>query len=70
LVSNPKGHAADRIASIGEAAVATSLIVAAELRYGAARKASPRLIIQLAQVLGALEVIVLEVPADRECGEV
>jgi predicted nucleic acid-binding protein len=70
LVSNPKGHAADRVASIGEAAVATSLIVAAELRYGAARKASPRLTIQLEQVLGVLEVIVLEVPADRECGEV
>ena len=70
LVSNPKGHAPDRVASIGEAAVATRVIVAAELSYGAARKASARLTIQLEQVLRALEVIVLDVPADRECGEV
>jgi tRNA(fMet)-specific endonuclease VapC len=70
LVRNPQGRAAARIASIGEAAVATSLIVAAELRYGAAKKASARLTAQLEQVLGALEVIALDVPADRQYGDV
>lgn len=39
LVRNPQRRAAAMIASTGEAAVATSLIVAAELRYGAAKKA-------------------------------
>jgi tRNA(fMet)-specific endonuclease VapC len=70
LVRNPQGRAAARIASIGEAAVATSLVVAAELRYGAAKKASARLSNQLEQVLGALEVIALDVPTDRQYGYV
>lgn len=70
LVRNPQGRAAAKIAIIGEAAVATSLIVAAELRYGAAKKASARLSNQLEQVLGALEVIALDVPTDRQYGDV
>ncbi len=43
--------------------------MAAELRYGAAKKASPRLSAQLEAVLGALEVMALEPPADAAYGE-
>jgi tRNA(fMet)-specific endonuclease VapC len=68
LVRNPQGRAAAKIAEVGEDAVATSIIVAAELRYGAAKKASPRLTAQLEAVLGALEVIALEAPADASYG--
>lgn len=68
LVRHPQGRAAAKIAEVGEEAVATSIIVAAELRYGAAKKASPRLTAQLEAVLGVLEIIALELPADASYG--
>jgi tRNA(fMet)-specific endonuclease VapC len=64
LVRNPKGKVVEHIRKVGEADVCTSIIVAAELHYGAAKKASPRLSAQLEAVLGALEVLPLEAPAD------
>jgi tRNA(fMet)-specific endonuclease VapC len=42
LVRHPRGRIADRIESVGEQQICTSIIVAAELRYGAAKKASER----------------------------
>jgi tRNA(fMet)-specific endonuclease VapC len=69
LVRNPQGKVTDRIRKVGEAQVCTSIIVAAELRYGAERKASPRLSSQLEAVLGALEVLPLEKPADIAYGK-
>jgi predicted nucleic acid-binding protein len=53
LVRHPRGRVADRIAQIGEQHVCTSIIVAAESRYGAARKDSARLAAQLEAVLRA-----------------
>lgn len=68
LVRNPQGRAAAKIAEVGEDAVATSIIVAAELRYGAVKKGSQRLIDQLEAVLGALDILALEPPADATYG--
>jgi tRNA(fMet)-specific endonuclease VapC len=68
LVRNPQGRVAQRIRKVGEARVCTSIIVAAELRYGAAKKGSPRLSDQLEAVLGALEVLPFEAPADSAYG--
>jgi tRNA(fMet)-specific endonuclease VapC len=68
LVRNPQGTVAQHIRKIGEAQVCTSIIVAAELRYGAVKKRSPRLSAQLEAVLGALEVLPLEAPADVAYG--
>lgn len=68
LVRHPHGTAAARIAEIGEDNVCTSIIVAAELRYGAAKKGSPRLTAQLEAVLGALDVLPFEAPADEAYG--
>lgn len=65
LVRNPQGRVAARIAAVGENAVATSIVVAAELRYGAAKKGSKRLSDQLEAVLGVLEILPLDVPADN-----
>lgn len=70
LVRNPQGRIARKLAQVGEDQVATSIIVAAELRYGTAKKGSPRLSAQLEAILGALEVIALEQPADVAYGEV
>ena len=64
LVRNPHGEVARRIREVGEARVCTSIIVAAELRYGAMKKGSHRLTTQLDAVLSALDVLPLEAPAD------
>jgi tRNA(fMet)-specific endonuclease VapC len=68
LVRNPRGKVAARIAEIGDANVCTSIIVAAELRFGATRRKSPRLTAQLEAVLGALDVLALETPVDTVYG--
>ena len=68
LVRNPQGRVGQHIRKIGEAQVCTSIIVAAELRYGAAKKQSARLTAQLQAVLGAIEVLPLEAPADTTYG--
>jgi tRNA(fMet)-specific endonuclease VapC len=68
LVRNPQGRVAQHIRKIGEAQVCTSIVVAAELRYGAAKKQSSRLTAQLQAVLGALEVLPFEAPADTTYG--
>ena len=68
LVRNPQGKVAQRIRKVGEGEVCTSIIVAAELRYGAAKKGSPRLSSQLEIVLGVLEVSPFETPADSAYG--
>lgn len=64
LVRHPRGRIARRIGTVGEQQVCTSIIVAAELRYGAAKKGSPRLSAQLDAVLGAMEVLPLESPVE------
>ena len=64
LVRHPQGLISDRIREVGEAQISTSIIVAAELRYGASKRGSPRLATQLEAVLGALEVLPFEAPAD------
>lgn len=57
LIRHPQGRIAEHIAKVGEGQVCTSIIVAAELRYGAAKKGSPRLAAQLEAVLGSLEIL-------------
>lgn len=61
----PQGVIADRIAVVGEQQVCTSIVVAAELRYGAARRRSERLSRRIDAVLSALEVLAFDEPADR-----
>jgi len=68
LVRNPQGNVAQKIRRVGEKRVCTSIIVASELRYRAAKRQSPRLTAQLEAVLGALEVVPFEAPADVTYG--
>jgi tRNA(fMet)-specific endonuclease VapC len=68
LVRHPQGRISKRIRAVGEAQICTSIIVAAELRYGATKKGSPRLATQLEAVLGALDILPFEVPADTAYG--
>ena len=69
LVRHPRGRIADRIKRVGERQVCTSIVVAAELRCGAAKKGSLRLTSQLEAVLRALEVLSLESPTDAVYGK-
>jgi tRNA(fMet)-specific endonuclease VapC len=70
LVRNPQGKITKKIQRVGETRVCTSIIVAAELRYGAAKKGSQRLSAQLDAVLGAIEVLPFEAPADQTYGSI
>ena len=70
LVRNPQGKIAEQIFRVGESKVCTSIIVAAELRYGAEKKQSPRLSAQLDAVLGALDILRFEKPADASYGTI
>ena len=69
LVRHPRSQIADRIEEFGEQQICTSIIVAAELRYGAAKKGSERLTRQLEIVLSAIDVLALEAPTDAVYGE-
>ncbi|MBS1841062.1 MAG: type II toxin-antitoxin system VapC family toxin [Acidobacteria bacterium] len=68
LVRNPQGRVTQRIQKIGEAHVCTSIIVAAELRYGSVKKGSSRLTEQLEEVLSVLEALPFDAPADKTYG--
>jgi tRNA(fMet)-specific endonuclease VapC len=68
LIKNPHGKAARRIARVGETNVCTSVIVAAELRYGCAKRGSTRLLKAVEDLLGEMPVLPFDVPADTEYG--
>lgn len=68
LVRNPQGRAAARLAEHGDAGVCVSVVTACELRFGAAWKGSARLSAHVEVVLAAMDVLALDVPADREYG--
>ena len=69
LVIRPQGRVAERIAQEGEKGVCTSIVVAAELRFGAAKRGSGRLSAQLDAILSAIDVLPLEEPVDRHYAE-
>jgi tRNA(fMet)-specific endonuclease VapC len=67
LIRNPAGRAAQRARAAGDS-VCVSIIVAAELRYGCARKGSPRLLRRVEEFLTEVRVLPFDVPADGEYG--
>ena len=70
LVRRPNGEVATRVASLAPNAFGISIVVAAELRYGAERRGSVRLARQLEAVLAAIEVLPIETPVDRHYGAI
>jgi tRNA(fMet)-specific endonuclease VapC len=66
LVRNPQGRIAACIAQVGEKSVCTSMIVASELRFGAAKRNASKLTAQVDAILAALDVRPFDIPADRE----
>lgn len=65
LARNPHGPVADAIRLAGERNVCTSIVVAAELRFGAAKSGSRRLVRRIDKILSVLEVLPLDEPVDR-----
>ena len=70
LIRRPDSEFAARVAALPEGSYAISVIVASELRYGAAKRGSPRLTERIEAVLEALDVLPLAEPADRLYGEI
>lgn len=70
LIRKPQGKAARRIARVGENNICTSVIVAAELRYGCAKSGSKRLLKAVEDLLGEITVLPFDVPADAEYGAI
>lgn len=65
LVRHPQGRIFQRIATVGEDSVCTSIIVACELRFGVAKSGSSRLVQQLERILEVLSVSPLVPPVDE-----
>jgi tRNA(fMet)-specific endonuclease VapC len=70
LIRNPGGKAAKRIADAGADNICTSIIVAAELRYGSVKNGSKRLLQLVEGFLGEIKVLPFEAPADIEYGAI
>jgi tRNA(fMet)-specific endonuclease VapC len=68
LVRNPHGVVFDKITEVGSDAVCISIITAAELRYGCAKRGSAKLLNQVEAIMEGLDIVPLEVPADTEYG--
>lgn len=63
-MKEPVGITASRLSEIGDDRVCTSIVVACELRFGAALRGSERLVVAVQRVLQAIPVFSLEPPAD------
>ena len=70
LVRRPGGTVGARIADVGEDSICTSIVVAAELRYGATKSNSKQLSERVGLLLSALEILPLEPPVDQRYAEV
>lgn len=73
LMKNPRGDVARRIgalASAGTSVLMTSVVVAGELRYGAAKKGSAALLQRVEELLESIDVLPLEGETDRHYGAV
>ena len=68
FIRHPRGPVAGRIRRLGSGAVCTSIIVAAELRFGVEKRGSRKLAARVAEALNVLEILPFEPPADAVYG--
>jgi tRNA(fMet)-specific endonuclease VapC len=69
LIKDPHGRVARKVLDAGVDNVCTSIIAAAELRYGALKKRSTRLRRQAEELLAEIQVLPFDEPADAEYGK-
>ena len=70
LMRDPQGKVATRIAEVGSDAICISIIVAAELRYGCAKKGSAKLLDRVEAILGSVDVLAFDAPSDADYGDI
>jgi tRNA(fMet)-specific endonuclease VapC len=70
LVKNPSGRIASKVREVGDEGLGVSVIVAAELRFGCAKRGSSVLTRQVEAVLSALLVAPFDQPADAEYADI
>lgn len=70
LIKHPQGLIFYKIQQIGESKICTSIVVAAELRFGIKNKNSPRLAEKLKVVLDAIDILPFTAPADNYYAEI
>lgn len=68
IIRNPFGSAARRVEEIDPKEICTSIVVAAELRYGCAKKGSAKLLAKVESMLETIPVMPLDTPADINYG--
>jgi len=59
LVRHPTGLIFEKISKIGEDKICTSVIVVCELRFGAEKSGSTKLMLQLGKMLNAINILTL-----------
>lgn len=70
VVKQPDCAVAQRLARMPRENFAISIVVAAELRYGVIRSASPRLAQQVEVVLEGIETLSMQEPVDHHYGDI
>ncbi|NYE59358.1 tRNA(fMet)-specific endonuclease VapC [Duganella sp. 1224] len=70
VIQSPDGSAALHLAQIDPKQVFTSVIVAAELRYGCGKKKSSKLTARVNAFLKLIPVLPLDTPVDVEYGDI
>ncbi len=70
MVRNPAGKITSHIARVGEDSVSLSIVTAAELRFGAAKSGSSRLLARVEALLRRMPILPLDVPVDAEYGSI
>ena len=70
LAKRPAGPVTQRITEQGVESIATSLVVACEIRFGLAKSGSPLLAENMNQVLDSIEIMPLEHPVDEHYAEI
>lgn len=70
IVRNPRSPTARRVRGLGPGAACTSVIVAAEARFGLLKKSSTALAARLDELFELIDVIPFEPPADRIYAEI
>ena len=70
VIKNPQGQATNRITTLNSNDLFTSIIVAAEMRYGIEKKSSPILTARVDSLLQTLTILPLDIGVDRHYGQI
>lgn len=70
LIKQPHGSVMNQIENIGETNIATSIIVACELQFGAEKKGSDALKERIALILSRINILPLEPQIDQIYGKI